>query len=412
MAQPPKKGVNPDDYMVIDMRDVTKMSNRWVSNEHMSQQDARVNLALHEREAEVRAQEARNTWHAITFGLGVLATFIAGHIISLRVKYVEAFSWYKKQYTKGPRPESSISFSIWCLCIAIEYQSLFMLVNAVFACKSVHRQTAQFLLIMIQHFGSELEGIHWAGSPTQLHHNKLSTTFVKDYAGWSDNDNVFRFLLPSQQAFQTSVAVQAAQKELAGSVLDSLFSGGLCRVGFEHASATVSATDLARDLLARRVVLHRTCAAEKRAKAVNAGFNGMSNTVSGALGGTMVIGVLDGAGSISAASGVGGTLGAIGSAATTGGFQAVGGGLATAISTVTTPLFGIELSASSAGGPIGLCIGVFAVLGTLIGIGIAAAVGGGAHCDGGDYYVIGPDGKPEEFERGKGMVPEQSSASS
>ena len=40
-----------------------------------------------------------------------------------------------------------------------------------------------------------------------------------------------------------------------------------------------------------------------------------------------------------------------------------------------------------------------------IGTAVGVAAGATSHCDGGDYYVIGEDGKTQEFVRGKGVVP-------
>lgn len=374
------------EYMVVDERDVERLARASVNASQDRQVLTRVNMALEQRQVEVHEDIARGRLSLVFIAVAVVVCYVGMHVVRLRTTYAEAFAWYARVYSQGPRPLAGANFSMWCVCVSFEYNRLAGVLNGMLVCPAVSRAVAHFLLIMVQHFPHQIRGIEWAGSASQLRRDRLPD-FISSYEKWSGADNAFRFLFSSPAAFHSSVAVTAAKRELEGSVLASLFTGGLCKVGVDHGSAGTSGTDLARDLLAQHVVLHRTCAAEKRARAINSGTQGMS--IASSVGGVG-----------SAAIGVGANLAAGGGAAS------IGSGLTGGVGVIGSVVSGEGVAATALCSGPQVVVGIFVVLGMALvtGVAVGLSVGLSGGCAGGDYYVVDASGKATEYKRGEGEV--------
>lgn len=219
--------------------------------------------------------------------------WISARLYAIRRTFAEEFDWYEgsEGYRRPPQPRGDVNFSMQCVTTAVLYPSLYSYLTLGFSCQSIDVVPATFLTIMVREFKNELRAIHWAGSGEQLGHSSLAQ-FVASYTGWLHPENAFQFLFRSKEAFETSFAVLEARERLRGSVLNSLFQGGLCLMAVVHFKEENDALDLARALLGRTVVYYKDCSAA----AVMAGLTGgleagatAAGTTSAVIGGTAVL---------------------------------------------------------------------------------------------------------------------------
>jgi len=218
--------------------------------------------------------------------IGVVLALIYSRVLLLQKMYSLQFAWYdgkkvgkpidgKYGAKRGEGGKGSVSFSMNCVCIKAVHPALFGILNFFGTCETLSEASSLFLLLMVQHFQDDLQGIHWDGNEEQLKHSRLPD-FLSSYSKWTSKDNVWSFLYPSQGEFTLSVAVQQAKGALPGSYLDSLFRGGLCKLAVDHASKDDSAIDMALKLLGEKIVYHRTCEGERLQAAMNTGAQALT----------------------------------------------------------------------------------------------------------------------------------------
>ena len=218
--------------------------------------------------------------------IGVVLALLYSRVLLLQKMYSLQFAWYdgkkvgkpidgKYGAKRGERGKGSVSFSMNCVCIKAVHPALFGILNFFGTCETLTAASSLFLLLMVQHFQDDLQGIHWDGNEEQLKHSRLPD-FLSSYSKWTSKDNVWSFLYPSQGEFTLSVAVQQAKGALPGSYLDSLFRGGLCKLAVDHASKDDSAIDMALKLLGEKIVYHRTCEGERLQAAMNTGAQALT----------------------------------------------------------------------------------------------------------------------------------------
>lgn len=420
---------NLDSYMFVDLNHVNHFTKNWMNSTDRNILQQKVNLNLNLRQQELKEDILQSYIGTIFIFLTILAIIFALTWIELKVKYAYEIQIYELMKKNGPLPLSNFNFDMKCILLSLKYHELFKIVNATFLCAFIERQSAWFLLLMLQEYPN-METIHWAGSGAQLNANRLPN-YLKNYDGWKRKDNKFRFLFKSPDEFNRSVAVRDAQKNgINGSVLESLFNGGFCKVAVNHASKNKNAKELARDLLARVVVFKRECGAEKHMRRVTkavetanttgtvlAGGVALYGAAKGAAGATTVTGALGGAakgvftgaaaikttmvGSTAAGTAVatqaaatGGVIAKTGAAVTAAKLGATGGIMAKAAAAVTAGcsatliFFAICFAIAMA-----IIMAVVAAIVTAI----YASEGSGGECTGGDYYIIEEDENGNEI---------------
>ena len=230
----------------------------------------RTTAVSHEREVEKRGFVY--LWIEVLVVVVVcVALWIVGHYHALRLLYPKEVEWFKDRYTLGPRPKGDDHVSLDCLLVCAEYPAFAS--TFLSSCRSLPQTSAIFLLIMLQQYGDEMEGIHYSGSGAQLGGHRLAH-YLKGFAQWNVPDNQWRFLFKTASMYARSVAVQKAQSTPNGdTMLKALFHGGLCAVARQFYEASVDAPTMCEELLGEQAVYYQSCGATRLATAVQQGTN-------------------------------------------------------------------------------------------------------------------------------------------
>lgn len=400
-------GVNVKDYMFVDLNHVNAVTSNWMQRTDKNFSAQRLNLDLNRRLEDVKKNNAQSYIGSVLIILVTLAAFISLTWFEMKTRYAFEISVYEKVMARGPSPLSEFNVGINCALWSLKYHQFFKLANGLFFCQHIERQSAWFLLLMLQEF-PQMEAIHWSGSAEQLNARRLAH-FLRSFNSWNHRSNPFRFLFKSEAEFELSVAVREVKKKgLTGSVLESLFAGGFCRVAIDHASMNTNAKELAKKMLARVVVFKRTCEAEKHMRRVKAGMDGANAAGTTVTTGIMMYGAYAGyTGAVAANSGVAATLGATAHGAFLGGAAAVktalaGGAAAAAGGTAATTATATAGAAAGCAGPwFPICFAIaLAVIMAVVGAitaGVYASQGSGGECTGGDYYIVEEDDDGNEI---------------
>jgi hypothetical protein len=199
--------------------------------------------------------------------VGIAGIWIGVQMHALRVMYAHAYAWWHTGYAHGPRPRGVYHRSLTCVCLAAEYPPVATLV-----CSALPQTSAIFILMMINHFGSHLRGVHYSGDRAQLLGTLNFDAIVRSYDNWNVDANPWRFLFPTQSRFVRSTAViHARSMPAGGSMLEALFDGGLCRAALLFWNPDTSAAQMCRALLDEEVVYTQHCGAVKLAKSLQQG---------------------------------------------------------------------------------------------------------------------------------------------
>lgn len=225
--------------------------------------------------AEERHQIAQDTSAEVTIAINatvllvvLVSTFFFSHIYSLRFLNPKVFKWWDENFPKGPRPLGTAYFNMWCAAISAEYPAFYKDVAWV-RCPTVPQSSAIFVMLMIQHFGKHMQGVHYSGNSEQLNHRRFKT-YISSWKNWQRSDNPWRFLYPTESAWGLAPAVVKA-KTSQGTILEHLYMGGLCDVAISFVSPDVDADDLCVALLTAKLVYWQPCGAAKFMKAAQIG---------------------------------------------------------------------------------------------------------------------------------------------
>lgn len=216
--------------------------------------------------------------------VSAIVFWVHRHVSAIEALYEPEFAWWRDGYTKGPEPHGAAHYSMMCVCLSMEYPTASVVLSGL--CGTLPQTSAMFILIMVQHFGASMEGIHYSGSRDQLN-GKDFKTFISSYAKWTQEDNHWKFLIGSKDEFARSVAIQNARaRKGGGSILEALYNGGLCHVAVEFYKPDISAPEMCRMLLDEHIVYTQPCGAAKLAKAMQVG--GTAGSITGGVAGVVV----------------------------------------------------------------------------------------------------------------------------
>ncbi len=234
----------------------------------------------------VARRDALHFWIALVLSLVVgAAIWIYLQLHALRILYKKEYDWWGTHYAQGPRPAGQYHFKLTCVCLAAEYPPF-----AALTCGTLPQSSAIFLLTMIQHFGQHMEGIHYSGDRAQLRGASFHS-FLKSYTTWNVPENVWRFLYPTKARFDLSTAVQKARSlPTGGSILESLYNGGLCQAAVDFYKPETSAMALCHMLLDTELVYYQACGASKLSAALRNGSS-VGSAAGGIAGGALARGV-------------------------------------------------------------------------------------------------------------------------
>lgn len=258
--------------------------------------DERTRLAIERR-------TRKTAWLGFVFSILVTALmYIVGNVVNLKNRYSYAYAWYDGVslkgatssvgrnnstlafgYLRGPPPEGPTHYSIMCCAISAEYHPLLKALSLVSVCPTINRAGAIFLLTFAQRYSNEIEGIHWNGSKQQLHYTSAQQ-YVSNWTSWNVTENPWRWLYPQRIDFELSEAISSAHRAWTSSYLNSLFSGGLCQLVMDQTSDTSDATTMIQHLMGIKLVLFRSCRAERL-------HNAVQNAVHGAMAAGSIVGL-------------------------------------------------------------------------------------------------------------------------
>ena len=264
---------------IVFQRDVDELADLMGDHRRHSAERVLENI---ERKENVETSESYNMILFTTIPFAILA-WICTRLYTVRATFAEEFEWFDSErgYRRAPLPQGDTNFSMHCVGTAILYPNLYTYLTLGFSCQSIDVVPATFLMIMVREFKEELRAIHWAGSAAQLNHSRLEY-FLGSYTKWTHPDNHFYFLFRSMEAFETSFAVLEARERLSGSVLNSLFRGGLCSMAITHFKEEDDALEMARSLLGRTVVYYKDCSAAAKMAGLQSGMEAGSNAAGAA----------------------------------------------------------------------------------------------------------------------------------
>jgi len=146
-------------------------------------------------------------------------------------RYLDAREAYRHVYDLLATPAfvvgqvagSAPGFSARDVFLASEFPPLYALGSG----SALDPTSAAFLALAVDRWGGMLTQLHWSGPGLP----GRAAVFCASYAEWNSPVNPFRWLLPTEAHFATSIMARCKQRApLTRTVADWLFEGGLCAV--------------------------------------------------------------------------------------------------------------------------------------------------------------------------------------
>ena len=240
--------------------------------------------------------------------VGILAVIISWFYVRLglleEVFKIQYELYYKEEshFNSSPSPNGSDNFSIREVAIAAEFPEYYntVLVGTMTS-KQLTTTGAIFLLIMLARYPDDITREMWAGTSDQLGASKLHADpggFLHNFQSWNVIENKFRWICKTPSEFERHVAIQCKIKTLANhsrgdiltqgtdslsnmltgeeennstvesqlsvDILNSLYSGGLCKLARLHVAANTSPDELVEKVVGRISLFYADCDAQKR----------------------------------------------------------------------------------------------------------------------------------------------------
>jgi len=151
---------------------------------------------------------------------------------------------------------SAPGFSARDVFLAAEFPALYALSGG----SVLDLTSAAFLALAVDRWGGMLTQLHWSGPSLP----GRAAVFCADYAEWNSPVNPFRWLLPTEAHFATSIMARCKQRApLTRTVANWLFEGGLCAVAQGYNGTGWSPVRILATVTGQFTVFTKKCPATK-----------------------------------------------------------------------------------------------------------------------------------------------------
>jgi hypothetical protein len=260
------------DVQVVDLSNLLKEAAQVSVLSEQSKQRSKVAAQL--------AQKSSNYFKitVITIVLSIIAYF-AGNVHITSMKYPNIAAWYKyadELASENPRLKSAgiRNYGLYQLTVTANFRMFASVMNALTLWKDLSHEGAVFLTNCINHLSAnkaKFNQLHWNGTAEQTNaaylfapNGFLCGANAVDYkseaqkkldmfTSWhrTRQKNIWYDLFPntlpgllSIQMFNDLITAGVCKNNMAGTILNTLYNGGLCEVAFQHATSDLTGHEL------------------------------------------------------------------------------------------------------------------------------------------------------------------------